>query len=290
MRDQIEPNRSLKRESAGIAFKRMNPLSDARRGYSRSTRPRHNLKNHKGDRAIDVNQPPPPPHHQPQQITKDRGAKFKDSQDQKKLQHAKDIWFRKSNIGYHCFIEYYCQQGDPSFFGRMKEQDEKYINDDDTAGTTISAATTDNTSSNSMHSSIGNSRAAKRRRKKHRTIPHPNTTTIDDSAVDTVDDNHHGIHNTPLSSSSAAAKRPHHTHTDNSDPSHLLIQALQEHSSIRTNDSARSFFTTLAQPLPITFRIRRSCAVEQKEELMQYIELFNNSRNGKDSFYRSSTC
>jgi 16S rRNA C967 or C1407 C5-methylase (RsmB/RsmF family) len=245
----------------------MNPLSDARRGHSRS-RPNHH-SGRKSDREIDTS----PPHPQLPQQQPHRGTKFNDTNDQKKLQHAKDIWFRKSNIGYHCFIEYYKR----SFWMNEEqpdEEEEEELNND-----TVTTETTHGNDDDTMHGTrIGNSRAAKRRRKKQRTIH-----TDDGNGVPFI---------APSTSStlttSAVVKRPRIADTIHTNhkihPSHPLLLALQHHhqSILHKNKIVTSFFTTLSQPLPITFRIRRSCSIQHREELIQHIEAFNQSNTSSN--------
>ena len=281
----------------------MNPLSDARRGNRRrSTRP-SDFHHHHHDQSSDrngshvVNRHTTSTSsgssttknkidhhdHHPQQQQQQQQHQF-DIHDQKKLQNAQDIWFRKSNIGYHCFVEYYMRQSncDSSFLEMNHSDDGTETDKKDHVTQHHDENDTNTTTTRRRHENggggMGHSRAAKRRRKKLHHMTGTTTTTTDA---------------TVSSSSSNQHRKSHGTDTllHSSHPSHPLLQAFQlyqqqqqQHSSYPTNwRTATLFFTILSQPLPITFRIRRSCRREPKEELMQYIEAINTNTNTNEA-------
>lgn len=148
------------------------------------------------------------------------------SQARQSKKKVEDIWFRKSNLGYKCFIEFYASQPDLVFSSAAASNESFSL---EPAGPS------------STQPIVGMSRAAKKRRKRK---GRDNQKSSTESAV-------------PVNrNASTRAGEERHQRTKNNHP---LLSALCES---KNASHLHDLVQVLVQPLPVTFRIRRTAAIE----------------------------
>jgi 16S rRNA C967 or C1407 C5-methylase (RsmB/RsmF family) len=188
----------------------MNPLSDARRGRSKTKR----------------------------QATKD--------------DTAQDIWFRKSQMGYRCFVDYYVMQT-----GLWQASNESHTPHPPSPhhNTNVRPSQKKNRNNNS---SVGLSRAAKRRKKKKGVAVPLNTSTTFSPGLDSVQQ--------------SVKESDFSQH-----PLWLAWRAFAETPpSCYSNRTALGLlFETLSRPLPFSFRIRLTADAASSASFREEIDSFN---------------
>jgi 16S rRNA C967 or C1407 C5-methylase (RsmB/RsmF family) len=154
-------------------------------------------------------------------------------------QSHESVWFRRTGAGYHLFVQYYA--GQPN--GTVAEANHELVSAD--AKTTLPTPTT---------SSCGLSRASKRRKKRKMQ----------------VSSNHDEKQEYEYTCTSTCSQ-PQDKKEDPPSPSvtdHPLLAAM---TSCAAQAGLQSFLSTLARPLPVTFRIRRHLNDDVVKNLQEHI-------------------
>ena len=186
-----------------------------------------------------------------------------------KQQKHENIWFRRSQLGYKLFVEYYCNQpigtisssiSATSSSSNSSKLQEEHGDTSKGGGGDASAA---------VAVVGGGSRAAKRREKKKRKLQQQNDGEVPSPVAQpppTSSKTMKGNHNRTLTSSGNNAA------TDNTlSSNHPLLEAYNKYktrtrlqgkvddgiSAAICSSRQRSFFEAMSQPLPLTFRFRR---------------------------------
>lgn len=155
-----------------------------------------------------------------------------------KQQSHENIWFRRTGAGYHLFVQYYAEQTSGTITNLTDNKDIKHI---------ISAAA-------KSAGGAGLSRAAKRRKKKKGGGNNNTNNAHKSPQEDATEPNTHFIAKTP-------------------NPSHPLFHAMKKTAESNSKAlSLHSFVNSMSQPLPATFRIRRSVDKDQIQKLQHQIQ------------------
>jgi 16S rRNA C967 or C1407 C5-methylase (RsmB/RsmF family) len=170
---------------------------------------------------------------------------------------AQDIWFRKSQLGYRCFVEYYAMQTD-LWKDSTDLRNEGISTSRDNSDSTIRSYSV--VKPNVKNSSMGLSRAAKRRKKK-KGIAVPLVTNVGNETAPTATGD---IQQT----------------NEVSDTKHPLLLAWRSFAETRpshysTRATLMLLFETLSRPLPLTFRIRSTADPSRTSLFREEISSYN---------------
>jgi 16S rRNA C967 or C1407 C5-methylase (RsmB/RsmF family) len=172
---------------------------------------------------------------------------------------AQDIWFRKSQLGYRCFVEYYATQTDAWKWNDSTDLSAKDLPSSQNFPNSINIPPA-SMSHKISNVALGLSRAAKRRKKKKGIAVHLNT---DDGGVIA-----------PMAADSIQLTK------EVTDMKHFLLLAWGAYAEYRpSHHSSRAalamLFEALSRPLPLTFRIRSTADASSTESFHEEIRSYN---------------
>ena len=194
-----------------------------------------------------------------------------------KQQKHENIWFRRSQLGYKLFVEYYCNQPigtisstSSSATSLSSSRRREELGDASRGGGGCGGA------SAAVAIVGGGSRAAKRREKKKRKLQHQNDgePSLPPPSSKTMNMNHSTatIRRTPTTSNGNSMEN------DNPMSSNPLLEAYDKYLTRTQQGKAdggvstaicslrRSFFEVMSQPLPLTFRFRKSHSINNNRD------------------------
>ena len=182
-----------------------------------------------------------------------------------KQQSHENIWFRRTGAGYHLFVQYYAGQTTGTV-ANLGDKNDMTLN-------------LPSTTKIPQNNGKGLSRAAKRRKKKK------NTATSENGQ--SVENNNNG---------SQEQSQQNSNEVTIANPNHPLVQAMKKTAESNSKALAlHSFLNSMSQPLPVTFRIRRSLdanAIKELQTQMQqeFSKIVQPLSFGNNLLYQATSC